>query len=172
MSGEERRTKRRYAHELYPHAEEFEVRALEEEVPYLYALAIGLLPDGTGWHDASPEQTAARASEWLRARHLAHLADALLQGMTGQDAWDWATGRMQAQTDMYLLGRASHYGVDPDKIKPYPCGPTPEHHDHLEPHPQYENVQIVHRIPGTEDDCPDCTEPVPATENGDPDGKH
>ena len=31
------RTKRRYAHELYPHAGEYEVRPLAVEVPYLYA---------------------------------------------------------------------------------------------------------------------------------------
>ena len=172
MSGEERRTKRRYAHELFPHPVEFEVRKLEEEVPYLYARAFGLLPEGTGWSRAEPQERDARADEWQRARHLAHLADALLQGRTGQSAWNWATERTEAQTDMYLLGRASHYGVDPDKIRPYPCGPAPDHHDHLEPHPLYENLQLVHRIPGTEDDCPDCTEPVPATENGDSDGKH
>lgn|GEM_PF-6296548 len=172
MSGEERRTKRRYAHELYPHAVEFEVRPLEVEVPYLYARAIGLLPEGTGWSRAEPKEVAARADEWLRARHLAHLAAALLQGRTGQSAWDWATQRVCAQTDRYLFDRARHYGVDPELIKPYLCGPTPEHHDHLEPHPEYKNMQIVHRIPGTEDDCPDCTEPVPPTENGDPDGKH
>ena len=43
-----RRTKRRYAHELYPHADEFEVRKLAVEVPYLYARAIGFEIEGTG----------------------------------------------------------------------------------------------------------------------------
>ena len=38
----ERRTIRRYAHEMYPHAEEGETRALAVEVPYLYARAVGL----------------------------------------------------------------------------------------------------------------------------------
>ena len=36
-----RRTKRRYAHELFPHPDECEVRPLAVEVPYLYARAIG-----------------------------------------------------------------------------------------------------------------------------------
>ena len=47
------RTIRRYAHEIYPHPEEWEVRPLEADVPYLYAIAIGLDLNGTGWHDAT-----------------------------------------------------------------------------------------------------------------------
>ena len=47
----ERRTIRRYAHEMYPHAEEGETRALAVEVPYLYAKAVGLDVWGTGWDD-------------------------------------------------------------------------------------------------------------------------
>ena len=45
----DRRTIRRYAHELYPHPNEYEVRALEVEVPYLYARFIGLNTFGTDW---------------------------------------------------------------------------------------------------------------------------
>lgn len=52
-----RRTKRRYAHELYPHAEEWETPLLEVEVPYPYARAIGFDVLETGWFDAEhPER--------------------------------------------------------------------------------------------------------------------
>ena len=40
----DRRTKRRYAFELFPHADEGEVRPLSIDVPYLYgAVVVGLL---------------------------------------------------------------------------------------------------------------------------------
>lgn len=39
-------TKRKYAHELYPHPAEGEVRPLAVEVPYLYARAVKPYPCG------------------------------------------------------------------------------------------------------------------------------
>lgn len=55
----DRRTKRRYAHELYPH-EEGTIRPLEVEVPYLYARALGLEIGGTSWLTVEPRSIAGR----------------------------------------------------------------------------------------------------------------
>ncbi|MFK0072683.1 hypothetical protein [Arthrobacter woluwensis] len=170
MSAEERRTKRRYAHELYPHPEG--PRPLAEDVPYRYAIALGLGLDGTGWSEPSADDVAGvRIGSLLHARHLAFLADALHQGLTGQDAWEWATNRASDESEECVHERATHYGVDPRQIKPYPCGPVPSWHWHYTPtdEPQWFAMKAVH-IPEAE--CSDCTEPVPPTENGDPDGKH
>lgn len=54
-------TIRKYAHELYPHAAEGEVRPLAVEVPYLYARMVGLSPFDTGW-GAAPW----RDDKWAR----------------------------------------------------------------------------------------------------------
>jgi hypothetical protein len=159
-----RRTKRRYAHELYPHGEEFEVRQLEVEVPYLYARAIGFQVWGTSWFDSDTEvareQTRARTLQMIDACHIALMADAMHQGLTGQEAWAWAESRMD-ESGEWVYQRAVHYGVDPALIKPYQCGPEPDSHDHDE---AVEGVTWtrVHRIQGKESECPDCTEPVEA----------
>ena len=63
-----RRTIRRYAHEIYPHAALDEIRPLAAEVPYLYARAIGLEVVGTGWVDEDP---AAGAASCLRRENRA-----------------------------------------------------------------------------------------------------
>ena len=47
-------SKRRYAHELYPHAEDWQTRPLTVEVPYLYARAIGYSISGTSWSKVEP----------------------------------------------------------------------------------------------------------------------
>ena len=84
-SNTSRRTKRRYAHELYPHAEEWETRALEVEVPYLYSRAIGFDVGGTGWFSkAEPTEMATRTHHLLDARLIALMADAMLQGLAGR----------------------------------------------------------------------------------------
>lgn len=153
-----RRTKRRYAHELYPHAEEFETRNLADEVPYLYARAIGFSVRGTGWFALPPKESVARTEEKINAEHIALLADAMHQGLTGQEAWAWVDQRLWTYGDA-VYDRAVHYGVPVEQIKPYPCGPTPAHHDHVSA-PDARGWQIVTDAPGPEEECQDCTEEV------------
>lgn len=155
-----RRTKRRYAHELYPHGEEWKVRPLEVELPYLYARAIGFDVRGTSWFDDHGRTAADRTMRMIDANHIALMADAMAQGLTGQEAWAWAESRMD-ESGEWIYERATHYGVKPELIKPYPHGPEPDHHDHDEPIPGSKWLR-VHRIKGKESDCPDCTEPVEA----------
>ena len=152
-----RRTKRRYAHELYPHAGEWETRPLEVEVPYLYARAIGMDVWGTGWFEAEPKDAGARTQHLVNARQVALMGDAMLQGLAGQAAWEWADTRMTDDGEC-VYERAMHYGVDPGQIKPYPCGPVPGHHEHLSP--EVNGYRTVTRVPGAEEDCEECTEPV------------
>lgn len=159
---EYRRIIRRYAHELFPPPEEREVRPLMVEVPYLYARAIGLDTWDTGWSAAPWEtnewaNTAALHRIQLRndTRLQALLADALLQGMAGDEAWAWATQRAWDHDGTWIHARATHYGIDPGRIKPYPCGPEPDSHDHVDP-----LTRIVTRVDGRESECPDCTEPT------------
>jgi len=162
----ERRTKRRYAHELYPHAEEGETRPLEVEVPYLYARAVGFDVEGTSWMDKSLDgpdfnrYCVDRVKILVCAQFEALIADALLQGLAGQEAWDYADGLMADVLTEKVWERAAHYGIDINQIKPYPCGPEPDHHDHLDP-PDARGWQTVHWIAGRESDCPECTEEVP-----------
>lgn len=151
------RTKRRYAHELYPHPDEAEARDLSVDVPYLLARAHGLRIDGTSWTEVQPSTLAgSRVNTYIQAAHLALLADALLQGMSGQEAWEWATQRMGGDSvGEWLWERADHYGVPTGRIKPYLCGPEPSHHDHY----SAGDHGFVTRIPMRESECPDCTEP-------------
>lgn len=153
-----RRTKRRYAHELYPHGEEFEVRELTVEVPYLYSRAIGFDVWGTSWFDHSLGLSAARSVEKVNASQIALMADAMLQGLTGQEAWEWADSRMDADS-AFIYERADHYGVDASKIKPYPCGPEPDHHDHHS-EPDARGWRTVTRVASKESECEECTEPT------------
>lgn len=159
-----RRTKRRYAHELYPHADEWETRPLTVEVPYWYARFIGLNPQGTGWPTADGAEKDQRIAELSNAARTALLADALHQGMTGDEAWTWADERLGDGLDAPWR-RAVKYGVTTGQIKPYPCGPALDYHEHLIPSPLGEQWRQVVRVPGIEDDCPECTEPIPETEN-------
>ena len=162
-----RRTKRRYAHELYPHAEEGETRPLTVEVPYLYAHAAGLQVQGTGWSDMREGDalrlSVERIEELVAARRMALVADALLQGMAGDEAWTWADERGWDETGEWAYERAAHYGVPTDQIKPYPCGAEPDHHDHLgEVGAKYVGMQLATRIDCKESECADCTEEIPA----------
>jgi hypothetical protein len=157
---DQRRTKRRYAHELYPHAEEGETRPLSVELPYLYARAQGFETDGTSWFDSertTPEQRTARTLELLAARRVALLADALAQGMTGDEAWAWADALIWEYDGSGVWERAEFYGVDPYAIKSYPCGPEPMSHNHY----SSGTHGIVTSIPMPESECLACTEPVP-----------
>lgn len=163
---QERRTIRRYAHELYPHPGEWEVRPLAVEVPYLYARAIGMSVWGTDWFEVfngdrrdrvGAVLTTRRMVSLQEARHAALLADALLQGMAGDEAWRWAGERMDEEGS-WVYDRAVHYGVPVDDIKPYPVLEEPDHHDHREPS-EHGYIHLV-RVQGRESDCPDCTEDV------------
>ncbi|MCM3521760.1 hypothetical protein [Curtobacterium sp. P97] len=164
-----RRTKRRYAHELFPAGDEWEVRPLAVEVPRLYARAMGFEVDGTGWYDlldagstADSRTAGNRTLQLVDCRNIAFLADALAQGLTGDDAWTWAEEHARDESGELAWERAEHYGVRPELIKPYPCGPEPDHHDHFA---DMENrCGITTQVDGPESACPTCTEPIPAEE--------
>jgi hypothetical protein len=158
MSETTRRTKRRYANELYPHNEKDKPRKLAVEVPYLYARALGFEVWGTGWFEADSDERVSRTYHLIDARHKALIVDALLQGLTGDKAWRWAEKRMDEEGS-WIWERAVHYGVDPRTIKPYPCGPTRDKHSHLS-EPDARGFQLVTYAPGAEEDCDECTEPV------------
>ncbi|MDT0211225.1 hypothetical protein [Curtobacterium sp. BRD11] len=161
-----RHTKRRYAHELYPNADGWNTRPLSTEVPHLYARAMGMEVDGTSWREEEAPEAFRRDSDrillLLDARRIAFLADALAQGLTGDDAWTWAEEHARDESGELAWERAEHYGVRPQAIKPYPCGPVPGHHDHFTD--QDDRSGIVTRIDGPEDTCLVCTEPVPEEE--------
>ena len=168
-----RRTIRRYAHELFPHGNEGETRDLAVEVPYLYARAVGLDGRGTSWNDRSDvgiERYLARTRELIAACREAFLADALLQGLAGQEAWEWADRRAWDETGEWAYDRASHYGVPVAQIKPYPCGPEPDHHDHMASTGDVTGYGRVTRVDCPESECPTCTEEIIATSTteGDP----
>ena len=157
--GDSRRTKRRYAHELYPQAEDGAVRGLAVEVPHLYAFAVGHEVWGTGWFtalkgDEHRREAADRTVQLIYARQVAFMADALAQGLTGDAAWQWAEEHLADETGELAFERAVHYGVDPARIKPYPCGPEPVDHRHY----SHGDHGIVTRIPLRESECADCTE--------------
>lgn len=158
-----RRTKRRLAHELYPHNGEFDdPRLLSVEVPYLYARMVGMRPEGTGWVDLEPSdpRTLGRIRDLQNAARIALLADALAQGMSGDSAWAWADER--AADDLEVAWERAHdvLGGDViDSIKPYACGPEPTSHEHLSDRDAYGRRQ-VRWVAGRESECPDCTEPI------------
>jgi len=160
-----RTTKRKYAHQLHPHADEWEIRPLAVEVPYHYAIAIGLNVWDTGWHDQTdpgkPEherrEAFDRINHMVRARQLAFLLDALQQGLTSEEAWIWAQQRAQEESGEFVYERAVHHGVDVEAIKPYPCGPEPKSHDHYGAEDS-RGMRVAIRIPCPESECTDCTE--------------
>lgn len=153
----DRRTKRRYAHEMYPH-EEGMIRPLAVEVPYLYARALGLEVSGTSWFTVEPRSIAGdRIDRMIGARHVALLADALAQDLIGQEAWEWAESRLSDESGEIVYERAVLHGVDPMAIKPYRCGDEPDHHDHYSD-PDKRGSRFVNRIDGRESECEACTE--------------
>lgn len=160
-----RRTKRRFAHELFPHAKEGEVRPLDVEVPYRIARAVGYDVAGTGWFDAETREQgirmAARTVQLMNEARITMLAMALHKGLSGDEAWRWADSGMGDGEMWRVYEEAAAYGVDVHAIKPYPCGPEPDYHDHLgEPSPR-SGSRLVTRVPGRESECVECTEPVP-----------
>ncbi len=166
------RTKRKYAHELYPNPDEFEVQPLHEAVPYLYAVALGWEVWETGWFDLFPGDaekgsvdyqaraiaTTGRTMLLIHARQRALHADALLQGFDGAEAWEWAESRMDDEGG-WIWDRAKHYGVPIALIKPYPCGPDRSFHRH------FANMEtrsgVIEHVPGPESECEECCEPDP-----------
>lgn len=169
----ERRTIRRYAHELYPHPDEWEVQPLTEAVPYLYARACGLEVWGTDWHALGwsddrteiVDKTALRVASdrtllLIAARSAALHADALLQGLAGEEAWQWAEERACEETGEWVYERAAHYGVPVERIKPYPVIAPTSSHNHYSSSGNVIGHGIVTRVDMPEDECPDCTELV------------
>lgn len=159
-------TKRKFAHELYPHAEEGQTRPLAEEVPYLYARAIGMEIRDTDWHDlfnsddkAQQRLAVGRTHHMIAARRLALTADALLQGLTGDEAWEWADLRSWDESGEWIGERAEHYGVSYCTIKPYPIVAEPTSHTHwTEPNAQGWRT-FVEKVDCRESECADCCEP-------------
>jgi len=167
MNNPTRRTKRRYAHELYPSAEEYETRPLAVEVPTLYAHALGLEVHGTDWYDLTRTKTELRLSglrvlQLVNTRKIAFLADALLQGMTGDNAWEWASENSWEESGEIVYDRAVHYGVNPDQIKPYPVLAERQKHEHWSPRDKNGISYLIEIVVGPESECERCTEPVEA----------
>lgn len=97
----------------------------------------------------------------LSETRIALLAVALHKGMTGDAAWEWVDSHLHEEMDV-LYEACPEYGVDVALIKPYPCGPEPDHHDHLgEPHLWNGlEARTVTRVPCKESECEECTEPI------------
>jgi hypothetical protein len=156
-----RRTKRRYAHELFPHAADDELRPLAVDVPYWYARAKGLSLQDTSW--SSPEGLASageRVTQFIDTMRIALLADAAYQGLSGQELWDWVEHRVT--DDMEVAWERAYEYIDDDvieSIKPYSCGPEPEVHWHYEPRNAH-GARFMHRAAGRESECIECTEPI------------
>lgn len=179
----ERRTIRRYAHELYPHPDEYEIQPLAEAVPYLYARAIGHEVWGTDWFDIGrtpegrkdeggnfrPEFRLAceRTNQLILNRSAALHADALLQGLAGNEAWAWAEERAAEESGEWIYERATHYGVPVEQIKPYPVLAEAPTHNHYSSGGNVIGHGIVTRVDIPESECTDCTEPVADQEASD-----
>lgn len=162
------RTKRRFAHEIYPHAEEGQTRPLSAEVPYLYAVAIGLRTAGTDWYDLFNGGDVEKRLVWDRttllvtSRHRALVADALLQGMAGQEAWEWADQRGWDESGEWVYERAEHYGVPCERIKPYPVLAEPEKHEHWSEPDGRGWRRFIETVKGRESECQACCEDEPS----------
>lgn len=156
-----RRTKRRYAHELFPHAEEGEVRPLSVEVPYWYARMTGFRINGSGWQEAAPGVGGKRVEAFLDVTRISLLADALAQGMTGDEAWAWADERVTDDMECAWERAYEVLGEDvAESIKPYPCGAGSPWHEHRS-EPDERGMRFITCIPIPEDECALCTEPDP-----------
>lgn len=167
-------TKRKYAHELYPHpVDEWTVEPLHKAVPYLYAHALGREVFHTDWFDLMDKYekgtdlhrlacllSAERTNELIYARQIAFMADAMLQGLTGHAAWEWAEERSHPEAGELVYERAELYGVPCDQIKPYPVLDEPDHHDHYGPE-RPGGWRSVTRVNGKESECVECGEPDP-----------
>lgn len=110
-------TNSKYAHEIVPHPEEGETTPLETLVRYHYAQA-------QAWHLSFAEAINGNdfdfpLSQYLGHSHLAFLYDALIQGLIGQEAADWASVRHHSESAELVWERGDHYGINPDEIRPY-----------------------------------------------------
>lgn len=158
------KTKRKYAHELYPLAKEGEVRPLQVEVPCQYALAMGFEVEGTDWFDlvhgsdAEKALAFARTTQLINQRMYAFLLDALLQGMSGQEAFAWASERADDETGEIAWDRAVHYGVRVDEIRPYPVLAEAKRHRHWTPRDAHGCKVLIETVLISESECPECTE--------------
>lgn len=150
-------TKRKYAHELFPEPDL--ATPLEAMMPYLYARAIGMNTMGTGYLHAPIRDHGFRAETFMAAALEAFVVDALMQGMTGDEAWQWAQSRC-CEPGEWLYERGAVYGVDYYAIKPYPCGPEPGWHWHGKSTGDSTGQGALTRVHCPEDECPDCTEEV------------
>jgi hypothetical protein len=112
---------KKYAHEIEPHPEEGEAVPLDRLVRYHYAQA-------QAWHLAFAEAISGDIgtaefdfplSRYLGHSHLAFLHDALLQGLSGQEAADWASVRHHSESAELVWERGVAYGLNPDAIRPY-----------------------------------------------------
>ena len=161
-----RRTKRRFAHELYPLAKEGEVRPLSVEVPCQYALAVGFEVGDTDWFDLVHGSDAEKALAFARTDRLvdqrmhAFLLDALLQGMSGQEAFAWASERADDETGEIAWDRAVHYGVRVDEIRPYPVLAEAKWHRHWTARDARGWKVLIENVQIPESECPECTEEV------------
>lgn len=156
-----RRTKRRYAHELYPEPKPDQRSDLHVTLPYLFARALGLDTWGTGWGDlprTETRQSVSRIEEYVAAGQLALMADALTQGLAGAEAWAWVMDRSWDNMPEWLHERAHYYGLDLSLLKPYPCGTEPEYHWHNTLTGDSTRGGPMERVDGRESECPACTE--------------
>lgn len=171
-----RRTIRRYAHDLYPHPDEDKTLPLPQAVPYLYAQAIGHGTWGTDWGDlgrvpktgepanrAELALSSDRIMILIELRSRALIADALYQGMSGEQAWEWAEQRALDESGEIVWERAVHYGVPVEHVKPYPVLNEPDTHVHYGTSAGSNIIGsgVITRIPCPESQCEACTEPDP-----------
>lgn len=115
-------TEKKFAHEIAPSPPETG-GTLDEALKHHYARAIGLDIADTDWVNAPPKVAGLRTMLLCETRLVAILLDALHQGMTGDEAWEWAWVRAAQPEAEWARARAEVNGIDPDLIKPYPCGP-------------------------------------------------
>lgn len=161
-----RKTRRKYAHELYPLAKEGEVRPLSVEVPCQYALAMGFEVEDTDWFDLVHGSDAEKALAFARTDRLvdqrmhAFLLDALVQGMSGQEAFAWASERADDETGEIAWERAVHYGVRVDEIRPYPVLAEAHRHRHWTPRDAHGCKVFIETVQIPESECPECTDGV------------
>lgn len=163
-----RRTIRRYAHELYPHPDDWEVRPLAVDVRYALAQAIGTKIERE-WHDLidaggeSARLAADRTMYHLARCEIALLAVALHEGLGGEDVWEFAQERASDEVDTIVWEYAVKYGIDPDAIKPYAIRSEPDSHQHWAPRDERGwRTLLEHRVEGKESECAVCTEAVDA----------
>lgn len=161
-----RRTIRRYARELYPEPGEWDVQPLEEAVPALYAEAVGMGAWGSDWFELDLRDKAQgalavyRTHMLIQARREALMADAMLQGLTGSEAWTWVEERAMDETGECVHDRAVHYGVPVDQVKPYPVLAERAKHNHHDTTGNATGWGVTTTIGMPESECPDCTEEV------------